>query len=428
MSAPTADDIFGPEARVGNRRVLDRLPGGGYAYRFVDDLVRIEFRHLRRESRQLHAEVDVQCEWPGVRTHRGSLSCADLNLSSQTARKGLGRYCLERSRLKADEFDFVGAIDAACIEVIRAERQGDDVIVLDDAPDTAEQNFDVAGLTIPADAASMLIAHGDSLKSIITLYVLGTLAQRGHRGLYLDWEWTAARHKARKTRLFGAERLDNLRYLKCHAPLVVEADRVRRYCDEHAITFVAVDSVGLACDGKLIDDDVAIRFHRALAGLPPALCAAHVPKSSLGPDGKGDAIGPFGSVFFSNLCRASWLVKKQAGGSEDVVHVGLFPQKQNDGARQSAVGLQFTFEGTGRIHVRPADLATVEGLADRLPLWQRVQAAVRAQPQTLVALAEHTGAKVDTIDRTVRRKRELFTRITGPDGIHCIALVERRVS
>lgn len=104
--------------------------------------------------------------------------------------------------------------------------------------------------------------------------MLGTLARLGHTVLYLDWEWTAARHKARKQRLFGLERVDGLRYLRCNAPLTVELDRVRRYCDAHNVDFVGVDSVGLACDGKLADDDTAIRFHRALASLRPAPCAA----------------------------------------------------------------------------------------------------------------------------------------------------------
>jgi len=43
---------------------------------------------------------------------------------------------------------------------------------------------------------------------------------------------------------------------------------IRRYCDAEQIEFIGIDSVGLACNGKLIDDDVAIRFHRALSSLP----------------------------------------------------------------------------------------------------------------------------------------------------------------
>jgi hypothetical protein len=269
---------------------LERLPGGGYAYVFLDDGIRIEARYLRRDHSALHAEVDVQCDWAGASRHGRSLSCADLNLSSQTARKTLAKYCAERAHSRVEDFDWMGAVDSACLEVIRAERQGDDVIVLDDASDRVDRNFQVCGLTLPADAPSILIAHGDSLKSLITLLTLGTLAQQGRRTLYLDWEWTADRHKARKRRLFGPERIAGLHYLRCRAPLTVELDRIRRHCDAHAIEFLAVDSVGLACDGKLSDDDTAIRFHRALGTLPPALCAAHVPKSSLSPDAKGDAI------------------------------------------------------------------------------------------------------------------------------------------
>lgn len=340
---PLVDEIFGASPETGTRRTFERLAGGGYALDLLDEGVRLELRHLRRESRQLHAEVDVQCTWPGAARHDQSLSCADLNLSSQAARKALAKHCAERSRSKAGEFDWLTVLDAACIQAIGAERTGEDTIVLDDAVETAARDVDVAGLVIPVDAPSILIAHGDSLKSMLLLYVCGTLAARGYRVLYCDYEWTAARHKTRKQRLFGAERLSTLWYRRCRSALTVEVDAIRRQCEADAIDFIALDSIGLACDGKLADDDTAIRFHRALGSLPPAMCAAHVPKSSLGPDAKGDAIGPFGSVFFSNLCRASWLVKKQTGSTDDVVSVGCFPQNQNDGPRHRPVGLQFTF-------------------------------------------------------------------------------------
>lgn len=424
----TADDVFGPAKAPGRPPSLDRLPGGGYAYTLPDDAVRIEARYLRRDHGQLHAEVDVQCEWIGASRHGKSLSCADLNLSSQTARKSLAKHCAERSHTKADDpFDWMQAIDGACLEVIRAERQGEDVIVLDDAPDDADQNVEVLGLQIPADAVSLLIAHGDSLKSMIALFVACTLALRGIAVLYLDWEWTAARHKARKQRLVGPERLPHLHYLRCTAPLSVEHDRIRRYCEAHQIGFLVVDSVGLACDGKLSDDDTAVRFHRCLHTLPPALAAAHVPKSSLSPEAKGDAIGPFGSVFFSNLARMTWLVKKQPGETPDVVTVGLFPQKQNDGERQRPVGLGFTFTPE-RIIVAPADLAEVEGLAEKLPLSARIAHLVKARPLTFAAIAEELNAKTDSVIKAVTRNTRTFTRLDGPDGVTRIALVSRRTA
>lgn len=99
--------------------------------------------------------------------------------------------------------------------------------MLDDAQDREDHDFNVCGLQIPADAVSMLIAHGDSLKSLLLLFVLGTLVQRGVPVLYIDGEWTADRHKKRKRRLFGFDRLETLHYLRCHVALT-EADRIRR--------------------------------------------------------------------------------------------------------------------------------------------------------------------------------------------------------
>ena len=321
----------------------------------------------------------------------------------------------------------MGAIDAACLETIAAERRGADVIVLDDAIDVPERDFEVCGLSVPADATSMLIAHGDSLKSMLLLLILGTLAERGHPVLYVDYEWTAARHKQRKQRLFGSQRLDSLRYLRCRSPLTIEVDRVRRYCDQHGVQFVGVDSVGLACDGKLADDDTAIRFHRALASLPPSLCAAHVPKSSLTPEAsKSDPIGPFGSVFFSNLCRMSWVLKKQPGATDDLVTVGCFPQKQNDGARRRPVGLEFDFT-RDQIGVRPVDLAGVDGLSERLPLAARIAAALKRGPRSFAELAEELDAKVDSVIKAAGRSKA-FTKVSSADGVSRLALVERHVA
>jgi hypothetical protein len=90
----------------------------------------------------------------------------------------------------------------------------------------------------------------------------------------------------------------------------------------------------------------------------------HVPKSSIGADLKTDPEA-FGSVFFTNLCRMSWAVKKQPGATKDLVTVGLFPKKQNDGERADPTGLEFRFS-RDRIDVQSVDLATVEGLAQRL--------------------------------------------------------------
>src|SRR5215218_10014136 len=123
---------------------------------------------------------------------------------------------------------------------LTAEERGpsDPAILLDDAPDSTPRDIDVYGIQIPADSSSLLIAHGGSLKSMILLFVLGTLALAGHVVLFCDWEWTAERHRARKRRLFGTDRIPDLRYMRCRAPLVMEADRIRAYTDAEHVTFI----------------------------------------------------------------------------------------------------------------------------------------------------------------------------------------------
>ena len=422
----TAADIFPATNRIISRRRLERVPGGGYAYVFVDESVRIELRYLRRERGQLYAEVDVQCSWAGARQHNGSLSCADLNLSNQSARKSLAKYCGERAQNTPESFDWAGAIDAACLETIRAERYGADPIVLDDADDTIEQDHNVFGLEIPADSTSLLIAHGGSLKSLILLFVLGMLATAGIKSLYVDWEWTAARHKARKRRLFGSDRIPGLFYLRCSSPLTVEVDRIRRFSEKHGIAFFGLDSVGLAADGKLSDDDVAIRFHRAANSLPGGkLAAAHVAKSSLTSEGSQTDPRAFGSVFFENLARQTWTVRKQSEDSP--VTLGLFPGKQTEGERKPPIGWSFNFTSDG-IQVQRADLTRVEGLAERLPIRARIEAALTRGPMTYSALADELSQKVDSIQRAVRRSPDKFKVLSGqPDGIQRIALKSMRV-
>jgi hypothetical protein len=120
------------------------------------------------------------------------------------------------------------------------------------------------------------------------------------------------------------------------------------------------------------------------------------------------------------------LVKKQPGASDDMVTVGLFPQKQNDGDRQRPVGLEFSF-GAERIHVVPVNLADVEGLAEKLPLSARMTHLLRTGPLTYAQLAEELESKVDSVIKAVKRSNA-FTKMTGADGVTRISLVERRVA
>ena len=74
------------------------------------------------------------------------------------------------------------------------------------------------------------------------------------------------------------------------------------------------------------------------------------------------------------------------------------------------MGFHITFTDDRTVFT-PVNVADVEGLSSRLPLWVRTKHAVAHQPKTYAALADELDAKVDSVEAAVRRKPQVFTRI-----------------
>jgi hypothetical protein len=405
-------------------RVFVRLAGGGYALTSLRDGVRIEVRHLRRERHQLHGEVEVSST--AKRIDGATISCQDLNLSSQTAVNARAEYCAKRAQVHETEFDWHGFLDECCLQVIRAERAGSDPIVLDDAP-TAEprKDFAVHGLSIPSDSHSLLVCDGDGLKSLTLLLVLGEMAKRGIPVAYLDWEWNAARHKRRKERSSGPIELIN-----CSITAAAIRSSSNRITSAGSATIRAFNSSASTRSVRPVRGSspmmMSLEPTIALDHLPPSLAAAHVPKNV---DGSNDAaVKPFGSAFFSNYTRMSWKLKKQVGASDDLVTVLYTPGKQNDGERRKPVCLEFAFTPEC-IDVRHVDPTTVDGFVQTLPLHARLTHLLKGGPMTIHAMADALDAKVDSITKAVNRgEGQQFVCVPGKDGIDRWGLLERRAS
>jgi hypothetical protein len=95
-----------------------------------------------------------------------------------------------------------------------------------------------------------------------------------------------------------------------------------------------------------------------------------------------------------------------------------------------SVGFRLEF-GPQRTYINTIDLAKVDDLAPGLRLWYRVKSALQdSPPKTIAALAEELSEKVDSVDKAIKRKATgkdaIFSRVTGPDGIARVALMERR--
>jgi hypothetical protein len=211
-------------------------------------------------------------------------------------------------------------------------------------------------------------------------------------------------------------------YVRGERPLVHEVDRLRKIVRDERIDFAIVDSIGYACPGPPEAAEHAMSYFRAVRQLGiGSYHIAHVRQ------GDGNDQRPFGSAFWHNSARSTWYVKlAETSPDGQRLTIGLYNRKANLSALRAAVGFEVLFN-QGRILFNRVNVAEVSALAESLPLWQRLKSALaRAnEPLTLAALADDLGANVDTLDRTVRRKPTLFTRVSSEDGIRRIALVAR---
>lgn len=397
-------------------------------YRLVFPACEVEFvlTRLRWSFDDLHCELRVSCGLAGARAIDGLLSVATLNLSSPRARRDHAKYLAERART-GNSVDMIALLEEVCQRVLKAERHGEPAVLLRDVPRPApDATLDIHGLRLPTAHPSIVFGDGGSAKSLLALWALGTLAQRGRRVGFFDWELDAGQHRARLERLFP-EAMPAVQYVRCDRPLVHEVDRLRAIVADDRLDYAVLDSVGFACAGPPEAAEHALAFARAARQLGiGTLQIAHVRQER--PTEANDS-RPFGSSFWHNSARATWFTKL-ADTSPDGhrLTIGLYPRKNNLGALDRAVGFVVEFVDDTRIAIDPIAVADVSELAEGLPLWQRLQGALRRGPQTLATLADDLGASVDTLDRTVRRRSGLFTRVSGSDGIRRIALVERRAS
>lgn len=403
--------------------IFKTLGDGHYWLADPDQGVEFDVDRLRRDRGELIGELAVSCGLACARViDDGMLSVGTFNFSSPRARQEHAKRLAERARTNG-KLDWHGHLEELCQRVIKAERTGTPAIVLRDVPrPAADVDHDVDGFKFPQQHPTIGFGDGGACKSLIGLYVVGRLAaDRGVRVGLFDWELDAAQHRLRLEALFGAD-MPDVRYVRCDRPLMYEADRLQRIRQQEQLDYVLYDSAGYACNGKPEDAEQALAYFRAVRQIGGgSLHIAHITK------GENNEFKPFGSSFWHNSARSTWFVKLAATSPDGQVNtIGLFHRKANLGPRQPAIGFDVTFEPT-RTRIERVDVATVDELAAALPLWQRMKNALKDGPQTLASLAVDLGAPVDSIDKTVRRKSLLFTKVTNfDDHIARIALVENR--
>lgn len=398
---------------------------GHYRLALLAQGLMLDVKRLRWERGELFGLLSVSADFAGAQVVDGVMSVGNFNLTSPTARNSRASELAKRAH--APEIDFGQLLEELCQRTITAEETGRPLVLLRNvtlppAEDLASTT--IAGFPILRRHPVILFGDGGTGKSTLGLYFAGELERRGISVLYLDWECDEYDHRRQLAKMYGDD-MPDVKYRRCDRPLTIEAENIAEQVRHCGVEYVVCDSVAFACDGPPESAEVAQRYFRALRQLKVgSLNLAHITK------GENSDKRPFGSTFWFNGCRAAWYAKRAetTAGDSDSVNVGLFQRKFNMGRMQSALGFEIC-HSDDRITIGMASVADNEQLAGELPLSQRLYAAVRrGGPQTLVALAEETGGKVETIDRYVRRNTKTYIRVPGADGVQRISLVERRTA
>ncbi|MEK7750429.1 MAG: AAA family ATPase [Acidobacteriota bacterium] len=365
-----------------------------------------EVDRLRRDHHELIGELAVRCSLPGARTFDSSLSLADFNLSSARARSERARLLAERSR--ASTLDWPGLLEEFCQRVLQADRTGQPAVDLRDLPDAGtDDSIKIEGFTFPRRHPTVIFGDGGTAKSYTALYLAGRMAERGMAVALFDWELAGDDHRDRLKRLFGQD-WPRVVYARCERALVFETDRLKRIVREHQIDYAIYDSVALASDGPAEAAEAAAKYFQAVRQIGVgSVHIAHVSKAD-GADQK-----PFGSVFWHNCARSTWYVKlAEASTDTDVLYVGFFNRKANLGRLCAPVGFTITFTDERTLFHR-TEIGASPDLAGQLSIRQRMAYLLRRGAMAPEAIAEEIDADVETVKRTARRYRKLFTVLDG---------------
>ncbi len=370
--------------------------------------VRFEVDRLRREHHELVGELCVRCDLPGARTVEGILNIADFNFSSLRALQDRAKFL--STRANARDVDFTGLLEEFRQRVLGADRAGQPAVDLRtvERPDATQDMLTIEGLALPKRHPTILFGDGGTCKSYIALFVAGRLAERGLSVALFDWELAGDDHRDRLERLFG-DGMPRILYARCERPLTFEIDRLRRIVRENAVDYTVFDPIAFACDGPPEAAEVAGRYFRAVRqiGGGGSLHVAHITK------GENADKKPFGSAFWSNGARSTWYAKLAEGSADsDVLQIGLFNRKSNLGRLRPPLGFNIAFaEETTTF--RRTDVADTPDLAGQLSVRQRMAHLLRHGAMAPEKISEEVDSDLETVKRTVRRYKKLFTVIEG---------------
>lgn len=364
----------------------------GFAFSWPDSPFTIHLSRIHESSRGTTGEI--LCQYQNGTGKAKTLTHQTLNLLTSKTR-------LAKELQAKQDAPWLSMLEQVCVLSLRALRQGEPIESLTPTADSSPAWFVLNPLLYEKNP-TVLYGPGDSMKSFLALYA-GLCLASGVSGphlscaptpwkvLFLDWEMSVqdVRGRVKLLQAGHPELTSTPDYRRCFHPLADDLAELKKIVAEGDYDVLILDSLAMAAGGQELERaDSAIRFNAALRSLNcTSLIIGHTPKSQE----EQRERHLYGSVFFHNLCRVSWEVRREG----DVL--ALYQKKNNLGPKHDPLG--FTLRITPETaQVSTADLTDDPVLSQGFPLKQQLYQELQRNPlQTAKELALACNAKLGSV-------------------------------
>lgn len=389
--------------------------GGIYDVEWTDGL-RIHIERMHEDSKGvLTGEVTI--------THSAEINPhihqARLNFTSTRSRNDVARHCAKRVVGGLDEAAWSDRIESMSVNVLKLYRTGEPVLNLREVVQPESLSYRVNPYAFEGQA-NLIYGAGGLGKSMfganMAVIVGGGVIDSGMeaepgRVLYLDWE-TDAFELHNRVRLISEGaclvNVPDIYYRFCSAPLASDIHWIRRIVLDHNIQFVIVDSAGPACGGNPEAADATLQFFAALRSLRvTSLIIAHVSKNG------NSEKGPFGSVYWMNMSRNVWELKKSQDSDSEALDIALIHRKVNNGKLLKPRGYRVNFSHES-IAFESIDPKVSAGLSEHMPMADRIGEVLKRGAMSYQQIADALGANEGTTRKTLSQQNgKRFQNIGG---------------